>query len=86
MGYFGTHPPEFGEKRVDFDVQCITVKGRFIWAEKSVFYYKKGVYFGLKSQCFIAKRFLFELKSQRFAPKKGVIFKLENKDGYHFLQ
>ncbi len=28
----------------------------------------------------------FELKSQCFATKKGVIFKLENKDGYHFFQ
>ncbi len=26
------------------------------------------------------------MKSQCFATKKGVIFKLENKDGYYFFQ
>ncbi len=31
------------------------------------------------------KRGRFELKSQCFATKKGVIFKLETKDGYHFF-
>ncbi len=59
-------------------------KGWFIWADKSVFYYKKGVHFGLKSQCFVSKSGHFELKSQCFATKKGVIFKLENKDGFPF--
>ncbi len=48
-----------------------------------MFYHKKGVHFELKSQCF---RGHFELKSQCFAAKKGVIFKLENKDGYHLFQ
>ncbi len=38
-GYFGTHIREFGEKRVNYDVQCFNVK--------------IGVHFGLKSQCFI---------------------------------
>ncbi len=52
-GYFGTHLLEFGEKGVNFDVQCFTMKksvhlgskvrvlpkkrGSF-WTEKSVFY------------------------------------------------
>ncbi len=31
-------------------------KRRFIWAEKSVFTAKKGVHFGLKSECFIVKK------------------------------
>ncbi len=39
--YFGTHL-EFEEKGGNFDVQCFTSK--------------KGVHFGLKSQCFIVKR------------------------------
>ncbi len=47
-----------------------------------MFYHKKGVHFGLKSQC---KKGSFELKCQRFATKKWVIFKLENKDGYNFF-
>ncbi len=85
-GYFGTHLREFGEKGVNFEVQCFTVKRGFIWAEKSVFYCQKGVHFGLTSQCFISKRGCFELKSQCFATKKGDIFKLENKNGYHFFQ
>ncbi len=76
--YFGTHLREFWEK-VNFYVQCFTVKKGFIWAEKSVFYCKRGVHFGLNIQCFIAKR-------GSFWAKKGVIFKLENKDGYHFFQ
>ncbi len=56
-GYFGTHLCEFGEKGVNFDVQCLTVKrgGSFglksqccknwasFWIEKSVFYREKGV-------------------------------------------
>ncbi len=63
--------------------------------------YEKGGSFRLKSQCLPQKRgFIldwkvsvlsrkrgrFELKSQCFATKKRVIFKLENKDGYHFFQ
>ncbi len=85
-GYFGTHLLEFGTKR------------GYFWCP--VFYREKGGSFGLKSQCFTAKkgfildwkvrvlsrkRGRFELKSQCFAAKKGVIFKLENKDGYHFF-
>ncbi len=58
-GYFGTHLPEFGEKGVNLDVQCFIVKRGFIWAEKSVFFNKKGVRFGLNSQCVIAKKGLF---------------------------
>ncbi len=56
----------------------------FIWAEKSVFYHKKGVHFGLKRQCFINKKRSFCSEKSVFCGKKGVIFKLENKDGYHF--
>ncbi len=57
-GYFGTHLLEFGEKTVNFDVQCFTVKkgvhlrwkvsvlsqkeGSF-WTKQSVFYSEKGV-------------------------------------------
>ncbi len=32
------------------------------------------------------KRVHFELKNKCFSTKKGVIFKLENKDGYYFFQ
>ncbi len=38
---------------------------------------KKGVHFGLISQCFIAKRGHFELKSQWFCHKKGGNFQTE---------
>ncbi len=41
-----------------------------------MFYCKKGVYFGLKSQCFITKRGCFQLKSQCLPQKRGVIFKM----------
>ncbi len=53
--YFGTHLREFGEKGVNFDVQCFTVKiglksqcfttkkGGSFWTEKLVFYHEKGV-------------------------------------------
>ncbi len=86
-GYFGTHLDEFGEKGIIFDVQCFTVKRGFIWAKKSVFYRKKGVRFGLKNQCFITKKGSFWAEKSVFCcKKKGVIFKLENKDGYHFFQ
>ncbi len=61
------------EKYVLILISCVLLwKCGFIWAEKSVFYHNKGVHFGLKSQV--------------FCRKKGVIFKLENKDGYHFFQ
>ncbi len=40
-GNFGTYLREFGEKGVNFDVQCFTMKRGFIWAQKSVFYHKK---------------------------------------------
>ncbi len=68
-GYFGTHLHEFGEKGVIFYVQCFTVK--------------RGVHLGGKVSVLLRKRGRFELKS-RVLPQKGVIFKLENKDGYHF--
>ncbi len=47
---------------------------------------KKGVNFGQKSQYFITKKGLFWAKKSVFCCKKGVIFKLENKHGYHFFQ
>ncbi len=43
----------------------------FIWAEKSVFYRKKGVHFELKSLCFIAKKGLFWAQKSVFYHKKG---------------
>ncbi len=67
----------------------------------SVLLWKKGVHCGWKVSVLPQKRgFIldwkvsvlswkgshFELRSQCFATKKGVIFKLENKDGYHFFQ
>ncbi len=53
-GYFGTHLREFGEKGVNFDVQCFTVK--------------KGGSFGMKSQCFITKtRSCFAAKRGSFS-------------------
>ncbi len=71
-GYFGTYLLEFGEKGVNFYLQCFTVKkGGFIWAEKSVFYLKKGVHFGLKSQCFIVKKGLFWAEKSVFTTKRG---------------
>ncbi len=45
-----------------------------IWAEKSVFYHKKGVHFGLKIQCFIAKKGLFSAEKSVFCHKKGCNF------------
>ncbi len=59
--YFGTHLHEFGEKGVNFDVQCFTMK--------------KGGSFGLKSQCFIAKKGLFWAEKSVFCCKKGGHFK-----------
>ncbi len=61
-------------------------KWGFIWAEKSVFCWKKGLIFDWKVSVLSWKRGCFELKSQCFAAKKGVIFKLENKDVYHLFQ
>ncbi len=52
-GSFGTHLCEFGVKGVIIDVECFILKRGFIWDDKSVFYHKKEVHFGLKSQCFI---------------------------------
>ncbi len=60
-------------------------KKRFIWAEKSVFYYTKGVHFGQKSQCFIMRNGSFWAEKS-VLPQKVVIFKLESKDGYHFFK
>ncbi len=46
-------------------------KWGFIWSEKSVFYCKKGDHFGLKTQCFSAKKGLFWAEKSVFCSKKG---------------
>ncbi len=59
-GYFGTYLCEFGEKGVNFDVQCFAVKmGGSFGLKSQSFIAKKGVRFGLKSLCFIAKKVSF---------------------------
>ncbi len=40
----------------------------------------------MKGQCFIVIKGLFWVETSVFCHKKGVIFKLENEDGYHFFQ
>ncbi len=85
--YFGTHVGEFGGKGVNFDVQCFTVKkGVHLDWNITVLPQKRGFILDYKVSVLSRKRGRFELKSQCFAAKKGVIFKLENKDGYHFFQ
>ncbi len=85
-GYFGTHLHQFGEKGVIFDVQCFTMKrGVHLDWKVSVLPQKRGLILDRKVIVLSQKRSHFELKSQCFAAKKGVLFKLENKDGYHFF-
>ncbi len=86
-GYFSTHLREFGEKRVNFDVQCFTVKKKVHlgWKVKC-FTAKMGVHFGLKSQVFYCLKGVVLRRKVCFTAKKGDIFKLENKDGYHYFQ
>ncbi len=74
MGYFGTHLHEFGEKRVNFDVQCITVNNGVHLGWKVSVLPQKGVNFGLKSQCFITKKRSFWAEKFVFCHKKRVIF------------
>ncbi len=62
---------EFGEKGVIFYSSVLPWKGRLIWADKSVFYHKKGVHFELKCQCFIAKKGSFCPEKSVFCCKKG---------------
>ncbi len=52
-------------------LQWKSLKRVFIWAEKSVFYCKKGVHFELKSQYFIVKNGLFSDEKSVFCHKKG---------------
>ncbi len=86
-GYFGIHLRELGEKGVTFEVQCFTMKRRVHLGWKvSVLLQKRGFILDWKVSVLLRKSGNFELKSQCFATKKGVIFKLENKDGYHFVQ
>ncbi len=86
-GYFGTHLREFGEKMVNFDVQCFTVKmGVHLGWKVSVLPQKRGFILHWKVSVWSRKRGCFELKSQCFVTKMGVIFKQENKDGYQFFQ
>ncbi len=54
--YFGTHLREFGEKWVICYVQCFTVKRGFIWAEKSLFYLKKGGSFWTEKPVFYREK------------------------------
>ncbi len=76
-----------GEKGVNFDVQCFTVKMRVHLGWKvSVLPQKRGLILDWRVSVLLRKRGRFKPKSQCFAIKKGVIFKLENKDGYHFFQ
>ncbi len=42
-----------------------------LWAEKSLFYCKKGIEFVLKSQCFIMKKGSFLAEKSVFCHKKG---------------
>ncbi len=84
-GYFGTHLCKIGEKGLIL-MSSVLPWNRSSFGLKSQSFTTKKWVLGLKSQCFIAKRGRFELKSQCFATKKRVIFKLENKDGYHFFQ
>ncbi len=53
-------------------VSVLTQKGGSFWTEKSVFYREKRV--------------VLSRKVSVLPQNKGVIFKLENKDGYHFFQ
>ncbi len=71
-GHFGTHIREFGEKGVNFDVQCFTVKMgvHLVWKVKC-FTTKKGVHFALKSQCFTTKKGSFWSEKSVFCRKKG---------------
>ncbi len=46
----------FDKKGLIFMSSVLLWKMGFIWAEKSMFSAKKGVHFGLKSQCFITKK------------------------------
>ncbi len=46
-------------------------KWGFIWAEKSAFYHKKRIHFGLKNQCFIMKKGSFWAEKSVFCHKKG---------------
>ncbi len=86
-GYFGTPLREFEEKGVNFYVSVLLWKWRGTFGLKSqCLSTKKGVNFGLKCQCYITKKGSFWAEKSVFCHKKGVIFKLQNKDGYHFFQ
>ncbi len=61
-------------------------KGVNLGWKVSVLPQKKGFILDWQVSVLSQKRGCFELKGQCFATKKGVIFKLENKDGYHFFQ
>ncbi len=70
-GYFGTHLHEFGEKGVNFDVQCFTVKmGVHLDWEVSVLPQKRRFILDWKVSVLLRKRGCFELKSQCL-PQKG---------------
>ncbi len=61
-------------------------KRGFIWTEKSVFYRNKGGSFWTeKSVFYCEKGVILSWEVSVLLQKKWVIFKLENKDGYHFF-
>ncbi len=84
-GYFGTHLIEFGEKGVNFDVQCFTVKkGVHLGWKVSVLPEKRGSFWTEK--CVLSWKSVLLSWKVSVLQQKGDLFKLENKDGYHFFQ
>ncbi len=74
-GYFGTQLLEFGEKGVNFDVQCFTMKKWGSFRLKSqCFTSKRGLILDWKVSVLSWKRSCFELKSQVFCRKRGGYF------------
>ncbi len=61
-------------------------KGVYLGWKVSVLPQKRGFILDWKVSVLSWKGGCFELKSQVFCCKKEVIFKLKNKDGYHFFQ
>ncbi len=70
-GYFGTYLREFGEKGVILYVQFLPWKGGSFGLKSQCFTAKKVVHFGLKNQCFIAKKGSFWAEKSVFCRKKG---------------
>ncbi len=83
-GYFGTHLLECGEKGVNVDVQCFTVKRGFIWAEKSVFYCKRGGSPWTEKSVFYREKGVDLSWKVCLATTNGVIFKRRTRIGITF--